>query len=347
MEADDASLRALPKAELHVHLDGSLRPATMLELARERGIDLPAGTANALGEHMVVRDAASLEEYLERFALTLSVMQDAEALRRITHELVLDHAAENVRWVEIRFCPQLNTREGLGPDEVLDATLRGMREAVAEVRAGGGWIDSAIIVCGLRSHPSQMTSEAADLAVAYAPRGVCGFDLAGAEAGHPVADHRDAVDRARAAGLPITLHAGEGFGPGSIRQALDVGHATRIGHGTRLHEDPTLLSEVRDRQIPLEMCLTSNVQTGVVPSLEAHPAHRYLLAGVPVSLSTDNRLMSGVTLTDEYRHARDALGMTWDEIVTVARTGFEHAFAADDLRTQMLVAFEAEVGRLE
>lgn len=340
MEADDESLTALPKAELHVHLDGSLRPATMLELAQERGVDLPVNTAEALEAYMVARDATSLEEYLERFALTLSVMQDAEALERIARELVLDHATENVRWVEIRFCPQLNTRQGLALDEVLDAALRGMRRAEAEVREGGGSIDSAIIVCGLRSHSAAMTSETAEAAVAYSQRGVCGFDLAGPEDGHPVADHRDAADRAHVGGLPITLHAGEGFGTQSIRQALDIGHAVRIGHGTRLGEDPGLLAEIRERRIPLEVCLTSNVQTGVVPSMEAHPAREYLRAGVPIVLSTDNRLISGVTLVDEYRNARDALGMSWAELVSVARAGFEFAFVAEGVRVELLEAFD-------
>ena len=346
MIADDAFLSALPKAELHVHLDGSLRASTMLELARERGVELPATSAAELDEYMIVRDATSLEEYLERFDLTLSVMQDADALERIAYELVLDHAAENVRWVELRFCPQLNTRAALTLDGVLDAALHGMRRAEADVREDGSRIDAALIVCGLRSHPARMTSETAELAVAYAGRGVCGFDLAGAEAGHPVSDHRDAVDRAHAAGLPITLHAGEGYGPESIRQALELGHARRIGHGTRLREDPALTEQVAARRIPLEVCLTSNVQTGVVPDLEAHPARDYLIRGVPVVLGTDNRLMSGVTLTDEYRNARDALGMSRQELVAIARSGFEHAFVGDQKRAEMVDAFEREVGRL-
>jgi adenosine deaminase len=343
VDADDRFIADLPKAELHVHLDGSLRATTMFELGVERGIDVPAPRADALESYMLVRDGASLEEYLERFELTLAVMQDAEALERISYELVLDHAAENVRWVEVRFCPQLNRRDGLSIDEVLDAALRGMRRAERDVADTGGRIDSGIIVCGLRSHTADVTTETAEAAVAYAGRGVCGFDLAGAEAGHPVSAHRDAVDRAHAAELPITLHAGEGFGPESIRQALDLGHARRIGHGTRLREDPALLARVRDEGIPLEVCLTSNVQTGVVASVADHPARLYHQAGVSVSLGTDNRLMSGVSLADEYAHARDQLGMTRAELVAVARTGFEHAFASEPVRRRMLDEFDASV----
>ena len=339
----DGDLRALPRAELHVHLDGSLRPATMLDLADARGITLPADDPGSLGAYMVVDDAASLEEYLERFDVTLSVMQDAEALERIARECVLDHATEGVRYVEIRFCPLLNTRRGLTPDEVLDAALRGVHAGVA---SAGTPIDAGVIVCGLRSHAAPRTREMAELAVTYADRGVCGFDIAGAEDGHPVADHREAFDVARRAGVPITIHAGEGFGPASIRQALELGHADRIGHGTRLGEDPELLLEVVRRRIPLEVCLTSNVQTRVVGGHADHPAARYHREGVPISLSTDNRLMSGVTLVDEYRHARDDLGLTTTELLSVARTGFEHAFVDDVTRARLLVDFDTHVGGL-
>lgn len=338
--SDDA-LRRLPKAELHVHLDGSLRPGTMLELARERGVWMPAGEVGALARYMLVDDAASLEEYLERFALTLAVMQDADALERIAYECVIDHAVEGVDYVEVRFCPLLNTDRGLTADQVLDAALRGMRRAERETP-----IRSSLIVCALRSHEPRRTLDMAELAIAYRDQGVCGFDIAGGEAGHPVVDHREAFDHAAEANMPITIHAGEGFGPASIRQALDAGHARRIGHGTRLFEDPALLEEVRSRQIPLEVCLTSNVQTRVVPSHAEHPARRYSEVGIPISLGTDNRLMSGVTLVDEYRHARDSLGLTRDQLVAVARSGFEHAFVERETRALLLATFDAKVARL-
>lgn len=339
--SDDA-LRGLPKAELHVHLDGSLRPQTMIELAQERGVSLPAADAESLRRYMVVDDAASLEEYLERFAVTLSVMQDAPALERIAYECVLDHAAEGVRYVEVRFCPLLNTERGLTPADVLDAALRGLGHAAAHAETP---IRAQLIVCALRSHTPRQTLEMAELAIEYTGRGVCGFDIAGAEAGNPVSDHREAFDRAHVAGVPITIHAGEGFGAESIRQALELGHARRIGHGTRLREDPALLGEVVRRGIPLEVCLTSNVQTRVVGRHAEHPAGEYLRAGVPISLGTDNRLMSGVTLVDEYRHARDDLGLTAEEIVRVARTGFEHAFLEEDERERQLRVFDDHVAR--
>lgn len=182
--------------------------------------------------------------------------------------------------------------------------------------------------------------EMAELAVAWRRHGVSGFDLAGAENRYPVRMHAAAFDLANAAGVPITIHAGEGYGPASIGQALELGHARRIGHGTRLGEDPRLLQVVRDRRIPLEVCLTSNVQTGVVTTLADHPARRYLEEGIPVALGTDNRLMSGVTLTEEFAHARDHLGLDWNALLGVARTGFEFAFVDEADRERLLADFD-------
>lgn len=340
-DATDARLHRLPKPELHVHLDGSLRPATMAELARERDATLPTYDAPALAEHMLVSDAHSLEEYLSRFVLTLSVMQDAPALERIAYELAADHAAENVRYVEVRFCPALNTAGGLSPDQVMDAVLAGLARAGKECA-----IRTGVIVCALRTLEPGISVEMAELAVAYRNRGVVAFDLAGAEAGNPVHDHLAAFRVAREAGLPRTVHAGEGFGAPSIHEAVHLAGAARIGHGTRLFEDPELEDLVRAHAIPLEVCITSNVQTGVAPTYGQHPVRRYRAEGIPVVLCTDNRLMSGVSLTDEYRHARDHLGFTWADLVQVARTGFASAFLADDEKGRLLADFEAGVAEL-
>lgn len=337
----DAWLRRLPKAELHVHLDGSLRADTMLDLARERGVPLPATDAAGLRSAIVADDARSLEDYLRAFDWTVSVMQDPEALERIAFELVEDQAAEQVPYAEVRFCPALNTRAGLGPDQVLDAALKGLARADAAFGTR-----STVIVCALRHLPAGHSVEMAELAAAYLDHGVSGFDLAGAEAGHPVARHREAFDLARDRGVPITIHAGEAFGPESIVQALDLGHALRIGHGTRLGEDPALLARVRDAGITLEVCLTSNVQTGAAASLAAHPLRRYVDAGVSVALCTDNRLVSGVTLTDEYLHARDTFGFGRDELVGLARNGFARAFQPSEVRAQMVGAFDEALAGL-
>ncbi len=331
-------LHALPKAELHVHLDGSLRPETLFELGRERRVEIPAYDVEALADYMLVSDATSLEEYLERFDVTLSVLQDAEALERTAYELAVDHADENVRYVEVRFCPLLNTRGGLSVDQVLGAVLKGLRRAETDAD-----VTARVIVCALRTLDPMSSVEMAELAAAYRDRGVCGFDLAGAESGFPVAEHAEAFRLAHDAGVPTTIHAGEGFGPASIRQAVELGHARRIGHGTRLHEDRELVAELRERRIPLEICLTSNVQTGVAASVATHPAGRYLHAGLPITLCTDNRLMSGVTLTDEFRNAEEELGLSWMELSSVARMGFEHAFAEEEVKSELLRRFDEEL----
>lgn len=366
-------IRALPKAELHVHLDGSLRAGTLAALAADRGVDLPAAGAavaddpDRLADYMVVDDATSLAEYLERFEVTLAVMQDREAIRRIARECVEDHRAEGVRYLEIRYCPELNTARGLRASESLDAALEGIADAGGIARSGSGNARSSdppssdpatghapgpllgdgcitrVIVCGLRSHAPETTLEMARLAVEYRDRGVCGFDLAGGEDGNPVRDHVAAFDHAAKHGLPITIHAGEGYGPASIRQALQAGHARRIGHGTRLFEDPALESTVQRAGIPLEVCLTSNVQTGVVPSIADHPAGKYIRAGIEVVLGTDNRLMSGVDLTGEYLAAIEAFDLNRAEVLALARSGFRHAFVDREARDRMVAAFDAAV----
>jgi adenosine deaminase len=309
----------------------------MLELAGERGVSLGVDETGALRSKMVVGRSRSLEEYLERFALTLALMQDAEALERIAYELGRDHAAENVSYVEVRFCPALCTAGGLKASAVLDATLAGL----ARARSDCGII-GAVIVSALRSRSAADSREMADLAVSYHGRGVCALDLAGPEAGHPVRDHLSAIRAAAGAGVPITIHAGEGFGPRSIREAIELGGATRIGHGTRLFEDLELLRTVREAGIPLEVCLTSNVQTGTVTSYATHPLRRYFDEGVRVCLCTDNRLMSGVTLTDEYQHAHEELGFSWSELVRVARAGFESAFADAETKAALLERFDSD-----
>src|SRR6187397_3428821 len=288
-------LERLPKAELHCQLDGSVRPETLLELGREYRVSMPRDDAEALREHMIVRDAHNLEEYLARFAVTLSVMQTAEALERIAYELVADAAKEGVWYLEVRFAPNLNTRGGLSSAHALEAAIRGLSKAERE-----HGIISRVLVCALRTQPTDSSLEMARLAVDFHGRGVVGFDLAGAEHGHPASVHAEAFSFARAHDVPCTCHAGEGDGAGSVRDAVHTCCASRIGHGTRLIEDAELTDFVNDRRIAIEICLTSNVQTRAAASLESHPLPEYLRRGLNVVLNTDNRLMSGVTLTDEY-----------------------------------------------
>ena len=334
-------LHALPKADLHVHLDGSLRPATMVELARERGKPLPTEDPHELARRLRAHDTTSLEQYLARFRLTLSLMQDAPAIERIAYELAQDSAAENVRYLEVRFSPLLNTGEGLTTEEAVQACLRGLERAEREHP-----VRTATILCGIRDMDPRSTLELADLAISFRTRGVVALDLAGAEAGHPARDHAAAFERAARANLAVTVHAGEADGPESIRQALHECGARRLGHGTRLLEDPELMGWVRDFRVPLEVCLTSNVQTGAAPSFGDHPFRVYHERGLVVTLNTDNRLVSGTTLTDEYWHAHADLGLGWDELARTARTGFESAFLPWPEKRELVASVTAEIEAL-
>ena len=334
-------LRRLPKAELHVHLDGSLRPETMLELAAEYGKKMPAHDAAALADYMHVQDARNLVDYLERFDITLSVMQTADALERIAFELAEDLAQENVRYAEIRYSPILNTREGLPLTEAVEAPLRGLRRAEAEFG-----IRTGVIICGIRNMDPATSRDLADLTVAFKHKGVVAFDLAGAEYNYPAKKHKDAFYTVINKNMAATIHAGEAYGPESIHQALHYCRANRIGHGTRLFEDADLLGFVRDHRIPIEICLTSNVQTRAVPGFAEHPLRLYYEHDLVLSLNTDNRLMSGTTVTEEYWRAHQHLGFTWEELTDLALMSFAAAFLPWDEKQAMIEQAKAEIEAL-
>jgi adenosine deaminase len=339
---DRALLRRLPKADLHCHLDGSVRPGTLVELARDIGWPLPASDVAGVRRAMRVPDGSSLEMYLSGFTLTLAVLQTEAALERVAYELAEDADRDGAWYLEVRFAPLLNTRGGLSQDRVIEAVQRGLRRAARDYG-----IESGIIVCALRQLGSEVSLEAARLAVAHLASGVVGFDLAGPEAGHPASAHATAFLHVREHGVPCTCHAGEGDGAASVRAAVSRCGAHRIGHGTRMVEDPALTAYVVDRQIPIEICLTSNVQTGVARDYATHPLRPYIAAGVPVVLCTDNRLMSDTTLTDEYVHAASAQGLSFADLAAVARNGFEHAFQPWAQRQALLRRFDGAVAELQ
>lgn len=334
-------LRRLPKAELHCHLDGSLRPATMLELARDLQVKMPRDSAEALRDYMLVDDAQNLEEYLERFAVTLSVMQQAEPMERIAYELAEDCAKEGVRYLEVRYAPILNVRAGLTLEQAVEAPLRGLARAAREYG-----IISRVLVCAIRNMPAIASLELAWLAVDFKGDGVVGFDLAGGEAGHPASVHAQAFAHCAAHGLPCTCHAGEGAGASSVAEAMHVCHAHRIGHGTRLIEDPALLAEAKATGVAIECCLTSNVQTRAIASVDRHPLRRYFDAGLQVSINTDNRLMSGTDLVTEYGLAAKHLGFSFDELVQLARQGFTNAFLPAPERDALVAKIDADIAAL-
>ena len=331
-------IRRLPKAELHVHLDGSVRPETLLELAQAQGIKLPADNVPELARYMHVTDARNLVDYLARFDVTLAVMQTPEALERCTYELIEDSAAENVRYLEIRYSPILCTRGGMPLTEAVDAPLRAVQRAQADFG-----VKAQLIICGIRNMSPEVSLELANLTVAYKGKGVVAFDLAGAEYNFPAKKHKEAFYTVIDHNMATTVHAGEAYGAESIAQALHYCHADRIGHGTRLYENPDLEQYVLDRRVPLEICITSNLQTHAVPSPESHPVRRYFDLGIVVCLNTDNRLMSATTVTDELLLAHDKLGFDRAAIDRMILYGFESAFLPHREREALVAKVKREL----
>ncbi len=331
-----------PKAELHCHLDGSLRLTTLLDEARQQGKLglLPAQDLEALEAILQqVDDSETLEGYLTWFRYTLPLMQSEAALRRIAYELAEDNARENVRYLEVRYSPILHTKEGLTLEAANDAVLDGLKAATQDFG-----IRTAVIICGLRDRFESASMRLAELAVAYKNRGVVGFDLAGGEAGFPPKRHLHAFYHARNNLLNLTIHAGESWGPDAIHQTIFRCGAHRIGHGTSLYQDPELMAYMVNHQIPLEICPTSNVQTRVVDSYETHPVRHYVEAGLAVTINTDNRLFSRTSVTEELWRVHTRCGVKADDIRIIAVNGFRQAFLPWDEKQEMVHAAKQAVG---
>ena len=328
-------LESMPKAELHLHLDGSLRVDTALELARTRGVDAPAtwrGMFEVLVAPMPCRDQAEL---LRAFDLPIALMQDAEALERITAELVEAKAAEGVRYVEIRWGPLLHVAKGLPLEDGIEAVVRG-----AEGAAQRTGTVVRLIATALRSHDPAENARLAEAASRFRDRGLTGWDLAGPEAAFPdPLLHRRAFEVARAGGLRITVHAGEWGGAPQVRRALEVA-PERIAHGEAASDDPALVAELGSRGVCLDLCPTSNVQAGIVPSLAEHAIARLHRAGAPVTLSTDDTTVSDVTLTEEYARAVAETGLTLPELWAIDRFALDVAFADEATLTPLRAEFD-------
>lgn len=334
-------LRSLPKALLHDHLDGGLRVDTILELATAVGYEgLPANDEAGLREWFHQGESGSLERYLESFDHTLAVMQTAEALERVGYEAVVDVAADGVVYAELRFAPAFNTDGGLTLEEVVAAVARGVQTASSETDCVTG-----LILDGMRQMKD--SEEIADLAVASRDLGVIGFDLAGPEAGYPNDDHAPACLRAREANLPVTVHAGEGDGVHQIWRALHHCGALRIGHGVRIIEDTTVIngeitdtgpvaSFVRDVQVPLEVSVSSNIHTGIFPTVAQHPIGMLHRAGFAVTLNTDNRLMSGTSMTTEFALVAEHHGFGIGDFHAVTRRAILAGFTPWPRRQELL-----------
>ena len=335
-------IEAMPKAELHLHLDGSLRVDTALELARTRGVDAPRtweGMFAALVAPMPARDQAEL---LRAFDLPIGLMQDAEALERIAAELVETKAADNVRYVEIRWGPLLHVARGLSLADGIDAVVRGARGAAT--RAG---IEVGLIATALRSHDPAANVTLAETAARFRDAGLTGWDLAGPEAAFPDPQlHARAFEAARNGGLRITLHAGEWGGADQVRRALEL-DPERIAHGPGAIDDAELCQELIVRGVTLDLCPTSNAQASIVPSVAAHPLARLHRAGVPVTLSTDDTTVSDITLSEEYVRAVEQIGLTLPELWAIDRHALDVAFAEEATLAPLRDEFDAWAAGIE
>ncbi len=355
MSAPTEKIRALPKVALHDHLDGGLRPATMLELAAEVGHTLPASDPDSLREWFVhAADSGSLERYLETFDHTVACMQTVDALERVAREAVIDLAHDGVIYAELRYAPEQHLSRGLSLTEVVEAVQRGLEEGVAEVAGEGITIRVGALLTAMR-HADRST-EIAQLTSDYYGRGCVGFDIAGAEDGFPPSRHRDAFALLRDAHIPVTVHAGEAAGVESISEAVGLAAARRIGHGLRIVEDIDGLAEwsasaalhdsddvrlgrvaafVRDNRIPLELCPSSNLQTGAATDIASHPITVLRDLGFAVTINTDNRLMSGTSMTREMSLLVEHAGWTVADLEVATLEAAWAAFQPHHVRSAL------------
>ena len=328
-------LLAIPKVELHLHLDGSVDPRTILDLAEKGGIELPSRDLDELCTYLQVpEDCQSLGEYLAKFEYPLAIMQNFEALERIAYELCAKKAKEKVRYFEVRYAPQLHTRKGMALDDVVQAVLDGLNEGQIEFN-----IKAGLIICALRHHPLETNLKIVELAGRFKEKGVLAFDLAGDEARYPIEDHAELFERARALGLHVIAHAGEAAGAESVKKALDLG-AERIGHGVRAEEDPEVLDMVKSRGTLLEVCPRSNLQTKAVKSLKEHPLKRYFDQGIHVSINSDNPTISNTTLVEEYLLIIEELGFTVEEIKKMNLYAAEASFLPAKEKAELIKEIE-------
>jgi adenosine deaminase len=342
MKLDRDVLKIVPKVLLHEHLDGVLRPKTVVELAKSGGYrQLPSEDPEALARwfHQGANQG-SLPKYLEGFAHTIAVMQTEEALERVAYEQAEDLSGDGVVYFETRFAPLFHTRKGLTHQQVISAVLRGLEQGRKDFA-----VSSGLIICAMRN--MDVSLEMAELAVDFRGRGVVGFDLAGEEGGYPPKKHVDAFHYIQRQNFNITIHAGEGFGKESIWQAIQYCGAHRIGHGTRLIDDIAiadgkavklgdLAQYVLDKRIPLEICLLSNVQTGAAASLAEHPFKIFYQEKFRVTLNTDNRLMSDTTMTKEFEAAADTFGLSLNDFEKITINAMKSAFLPYDRRIDFI-----------
>ncbi|MFC2082930.1 adenosine deaminase [Candidatus Bipolaricaulota bacterium] len=329
-------LRKLPKIELHTHLDGSMRLKTIKDLASGLPEEAAFPKRFSFKKAVTPPQRCSLPEYLKAFDVTVAVLQTAKALERAAYELCQDVSSENVLYLEVRFAPLLHLEGGLSPREVVQAVLRGLKRGKEKFG-----LHTGLILAAMRDRALENSMEVAQLAAQFSQKGVVAFDLAGPERQHPPQIHREAIDMAVESGVHLTLHAGEGCCPEQIRAAIELG-AERIGHGVYLHKDPATEKHVAEQGIPLEVCPTSNLQvSGIMDTYADHPLKRYFDLGIPITLNTDNRLMSGIDLTHEYEVVVDAFDFDAQQVKQISLNSIEASFAPDPIKEELRTKLDA------
>ncbi|GLX70730.1 adenosine deaminase [Paenibacillus glycanilyticus] len=342
-QAQYEQIKLLPKIDLHVHLDGSVKPDTIRDLAKSQGKALPVASENDdLTPWMQIDESCtSLVEYLSKFNFVLPFMQTAESLERIAEEIVEQAAASNCLYVEVRFAPILHTLEGLSASDAIKHTIAGLRrgEQMFDVKA------RVIVIC-MRHDSIENNLEVIDAARDYYGKGVAAVDLAGDEAGFPPGLHREVFERASKYNLPITIHAGEAGGSNNVREAITELGAARIGHGVRITEDPSVMELVKSTRTPLEMCPVSNIQTKAVSGWDTYPIRRFMEEGILVTVNTDNMTVSGTTMNLEFEMLAEHCGFTLEELAQLTRNSAEAAFLSEEEKSELREAVQQALQKL-
>lgn len=342
MEVTYEKLKKLPKVDLHLHLDGALRVKTIYELAQHQNYKLPTDKLEELHKYVQVpENCRSLADFLKAFETFYPLLMNPDAMERVAYEVSEDCYKDNVKYCEIRFAPVLQAKGDYSMEEILDGVLKGLAKAHYEFG-----IINPLILCCYRSEPPETSIETVKLAIKYRNRGIVAIDLAGDEEHYPAEIHKEAFKLAQEHNFPITVHAGEAGAPKNIREAIEILGAQRIGHGIRIIEDKELYEYVKEKQIPLEMCLTSNVQTTVAKDYETHPFKRCFQGGLRVTINTDDPGVSNITLTDEYFLLKKYYNFGWQEIIKVLVNGIESSFTTEERKTKLKQEFEEEIKEL-
>ncbi|MFA5778647.1 MAG: adenosine deaminase [Elusimicrobiota bacterium] len=335
-------LKKIPKVELHCHLDGSVRTSTILELAKKQKVKLPTENVEELNKYVQVSpDCRSLTDFLQAFEFFYPLLQTPYAVEKIGYELCEDAASENIKYLEVRFAPFLQASENFKITDVVKICLDGLRQGSRDFKIGVG-----LILCCYRSNPEEANITTVELAKKYADYGIVALDLAGDETRYPTRDFAEPFVLAKKYKIPFTVHAGESAGAESIREAVELG-ASRIGHGVHLIDDTNLMEEIKEKEIPLEMCITSNIQTHVVADFESHPIKKFYDNGVIVTINTDDRSVSGIDLTNEYNVAVNRLGFDVSDLIKIIHNGINALFIPDKNKAELNKIFKTEINALK